>query len=55
MDAYSITAASYRRNFRNYLKPVHATHVEFADEKTRLFNKWINCSNATSCEKLKRN
>ena len=45
----------YRQKFRNYLKIDSKTHVEFAREKEKLFNRWCHSKEiGQDFEKLKQ-
>lgn len=52
LDAYAITPDGYRQKFRNHLKsPLH-TFVEFANEKLRMFKKWLQVTETKSYDQL---
>ena len=40
MRAYELVPEAYRQKFRTSEKSANQTHVEFAREKTVLFDKW---------------
>ena len=40
LKAYELDPEAYRQKFRNFKKEADKTHVEFAREKERLFDKW---------------
>ena len=42
LKAYELVPEAYRQKFRNYLKYDSKTHVEFAREKEKLFNRWCH-------------
>ena len=52
LDAYSVTPESYRKKFRSYTKPEKYTFLEFAKEKLRLFNKWLQTSEVSTFKDL---
>ena len=41
LAAYELTVEGYRQKFRNTMKSFDKTYVEFANEKHRLFRKWL--------------
>ena len=40
LKAYELVPEAYRQKFRNFKKEADKTHVEFAREKERLFDRW---------------
>ena len=40
LKAYELIPEAYRQKFRNFKKETDKTHVEFAREKERLFDRW---------------
>ncbi|XP_076859481.1 uncharacterized protein LOC143512733 [Brachyhypopomus gauderio] len=53
LRAYELVPEAYRQNFRQLKKKPTQTHVEFAREKTVLFDKWCSASDVTSLQQLK--
>ncbi|XP_068246459.1 uncharacterized protein [Palaemon carinicauda] len=52
LDAYMVTAEGLRQRFRQYIKSNAQTWYEFANEKLRLFNKWLKAANVNNFEEL---
>ncbi|KAI2645228.1 Retrovirus-related Pol polyprotein [Labeo rohita] len=53
LRAYELVPEAYRQKFRRHVKIPSQTFVEFAREKTTLFEKWCNASKVTTFEQLK--
>ena len=41
LKAYELVPEAYRQKIRNFKKDADKTHVEFAREKERLFDRWF--------------
>ncbi|XP_068240108.1 uncharacterized protein [Palaemon carinicauda] len=52
LDAYMVTAEGLGQRFRQYIKSNAQTWYEFANEKLRLFNKWLKAANVNNFEEL---
>lgn len=53
LRAYELVPEAYRQKFRKHVKNPSQTFVEFAREKTTLFEKWCTASKITTLEQLK--
>ncbi len=53
LRAYELVPEAYCQKFRRHVKIPNQTFVEFAREKTTLFEKWCNASKVTTFEQLK--
>lgn len=53
LRAYELVPEAYRQRYRSHQKSKHHTFVEFAREKTTLFEKWCAASKVTTFEQLK--
>lgn len=53
LRAYELVLEAYRQKFRKHVKNPSQTFVEFACEKTTLFEKWCAASKITTLEHLK--
>ena len=54
LKAYELVPEAYRQKFRSYRKFESQTHVEFAREKTELFDRWLASKNVNkSFDKLR--
>ncbi|XP_013856586.1 uncharacterized protein LOC106512535, partial [Austrofundulus limnaeus] len=53
LQAYELVPEAYRQKFRNFDKPANQTFVEFARDKTVLFDKWCHSSKVKSLEDLR--
>ncbi len=53
LRAYELVPEAYRQKFRRHVKNPSQTFVEFAREKTTLFEKWCAASKITKFEQLK--
>ncbi len=53
LRAYELVPEAYRQKFRKHVKIPSQTFVEFAREKTTLFEKWCVASKITTLEQLK--
>ena len=51
-DAYAITSEGYRQLFRNATKTTNQTFTEFANQKLRLFKKWLASEKVTTFTEL---
>ncbi len=51
--AYELVLEAYRQKFRRHVQIPNQTFVEFAHEKTTLFEKWCNASKVTTFDQLK--
>ncbi len=51
--AYELVPEAYRQKFRRRVKIPSQTFVEFAREKTTLFDKWCDASKVTTFDQLK--
>ncbi len=51
--AYELVPEAYRQKFRRHVQIPNQTFVEFAHEKTTLFEKWCNASKVTTFDQLK--
>ena len=52
LDAYLVTAEGHRQKFRQYFRSQNQTWYEFANEKLRLFTKWIKAANVDNFDSL---
>ena len=52
LDGYAITVEGHRQRFRQYYKGSSQTWYEFAQEKLRLFKKWLNAAAITDFDAL---
>ncbi|XP_068231910.1 uncharacterized protein [Palaemon carinicauda] len=52
LDAFMVTAEGLRQRFRQYIKSNAQTWYEFANEKLRLFNKWLKAAHVNNFEEL---
>ena len=52
LSAYAVTPESYREKFRKYSKPKYQTYIEFANEKLKLFKKWLKALEVTTFSDL---
>ena len=52
LDGYAITVEGHRQKFRQYYKSSSQTWYEFAQEKLRLFKKWLEAAGITDLDKL---
>ena len=48
LKAYELVPEVYRQKFRSYKKFESKTHVEFAREKTKLFDRWLASKNVNN-------
>ena len=48
LRAYELVPESYRQQFREHIKPHNETFVEFAGEKSVMFDKWCSASNIST-------
>lgn len=53
LRAYELVPEAYRQKFRSCEKSADQTYVEFAREKSILFDKWCSASKATNFEQLR--
>ena len=53
LRAYELVPETYRQKFRNHRKVSSQTYVEFAREKSTLFDKWCSASKATAYDTLR--
>ena len=53
LDAYQLVPEAYRQKFRHYKRTEKQTYVEFAAEKTTLFDRWCQSEGVNSMGKLK--
>uniref|UniRef100_A0A3B1JS97 Gypsy retrotransposon integrase-like protein 1 n=1 Tax=Astyanax mexicanus TaxID=7994 RepID=A0A3B1JS97_ASTMX len=53
LRAYELVPEAYRQRFRSYKKMADRTFVEFARDKTVLFEKWCSASKVLTFEQLK--
>ena len=53
MRAYELVPVAYRQKFRKHAKSYSQTFVEFARDKTTLFDKWCYACKVTTFEQLK--
>ncbi len=53
LRAYELVPEAYRQRFRNYKKNLSQTFVEFAREKSMLFDKWCVASKVTDFQALR--
>uniref|UniRef100_A0A3P9JAN5 Gypsy retrotransposon integrase-like protein 1 n=1 Tax=Oryzias latipes TaxID=8090 RepID=A0A3P9JAN5_ORYLA len=53
LQAYELVPEAYRQNFRNVVKTANQTFVEFAREKSILFDKWCSACEVKSLEDLR--
>ncbi len=53
LHAYELVPEAYRQKFRRRVKIPSQTFVEFAHEKTTLFDKWCDASKVTTFDQLK--
>ena len=51
--AYDQVQETYRQNFREHQKSPNVTFIEFAEELSRLFDKWLKSSGVTDFSSLK--
>lgn len=54
LRAYKLVPEDYRQKFRKHVKNNIQSFVEFAREKTTLFEKWCAASKNTTFEQLKK-
>uniref|UniRef100_A0A3B3T9V3 SCAN box domain-containing protein n=1 Tax=Paramormyrops kingsleyae TaxID=1676925 RepID=A0A3B3T9V3_9TELE len=52
LRAYELVPEAYRQNFRKVCKSASQTHMEFAREKSLLFDKWSTASGVTDFHQL---
>ena len=52
LNAHAVTPENYRQKFRNLVKSKTQSYVEFAMEKLRYYNKWLNAVNVTTFSEL---
>ncbi len=53
LRAYELVPEAYRQKFRNYVKSPGQTFVEFARDKSNLFEKWCTANKVTTLEQLR--
>lgn len=53
LHVYELVPEAYRQRFREFRKPASQTFVEFAREKSTLFDKWVPASEATDFSSLR--
>ncbi|XP_023180999.1 uncharacterized protein LOC111605866 [Xiphophorus maculatus] len=53
LQAYELVPEAYRQKFRQQKKTIGQTHVEFAREKSILFDKWCTASKVNNYETLR--
>lgn len=46
--AHAVTLETYRNKFRKLAKPKQQSFIEFANEKLKLFKKWLNALEVTT-------
>lgn len=53
LRAYELVPEAYRQKFRRHVRIPSQIFIEFACEKTTLFEKWCNASKVTTLDQLK--